>query len=446
MASKLNELKQAKLDNDAAREKLKAEARKIPIAAKDRTAEQTARLDTIDADLTALTEDAATITADLARAERYQAEEKKQAEEIAARLQAGADHEAEKPVSFGEFLQGIAYANNPTKAHSAGYKMPAHVHASLQAATGASSGVSADGGFLVRNEWNTSLLNKAQESSKLLSKCDQLPIGDGFDGIEAPFVNETSRATGSRWGGVQVYRGAEASTMTAAKPGMGKFELRLEDMFGLFYATDRILRDATLLEALASKAFSSEFGFKLDDEIIRGTGTGQCLGILNADCKVQQAKETAQTADTIKAENVIKMFSRNSSPSSQWYVNLETLPQIMTMSIAVGTAGGQLVYMPPNGLSASPYGTLLGRPVNVIEHAAGLGDEGDIMLLDLSEFLVISKPMTSASSIHVKFVNNETTFRWVWPIIGKPKLAAATTVYKATTATTVSPFVTLQAR
>jgi HK97 family phage major capsid protein len=295
-----------------------------------------------------------------------------------------------------------------------GYIMPANVKAELMAATGASSGVTADGGVFVRNEWNTSLMNAAQTESQLLRRCDSIPVGDGFDGVELPYINETSRATGSRWGGVQVYRAAEAAAVTATKPTFGKFELRLEEAKGLFYATDRVLRDAAVLEAVVGKAFPSEFAFKIDDEIMRGTGTGQCLGILNADCTVSQAKETAQTADTVKAENVIKMHSRllaRNMARAEWFINQECLPQLQTMAVAVGTAGGQLVYMPPGGLTSAPYGTLLGRPVNVVEVASGLGDVGDIFLADFSEYLIIQKAMSSASSMHVRFIYDEMTFR-----------------------------------
>jgi len=439
----IKQLRQDRADNDKAQADLKVEGRKIlNVPRADRTPDQVTRLSAIDTEIDALMAAAQGIATDLVRAERFAADEMATALPIIERVH---DRAEDKPVAMGEFLQGLAYAQMPGKADL----IQPHVRAALHAASGASSGVTADGGVLVRNEWNTSLLNKAQEASQLLSKCDQLPVGEGFDGIEAPYVNETSRATGSRWGGVQVYRAAEAAAVTSAKPALGKFELRLEDLKGLFYATDRVLRDATLLEALTNRAFSSEFAFKMDDEILRGTGTGQCLGILNADCTVSQAKETAQTADTVKAENVIKMFSRvlaKNMARAEWFINQEVLPQLQTMAVAVGTAGGQLVYMPPGGLTSAPYGTLLGRPVNVIEVASGLGDVGDIFIADLSEYLVISKPMGSASSMHVRFIYDEMTFRWTWPIIGKPKLAQAITPYKATTSTTLSPFVTLAAR
>jgi len=114
------------------------------------------------------------------------------------------------------------------------------------------------------------------------------------------------------------------------------------------------------------------------------------------------------------------------------------------MYLAVGT-GGVPVYLPASGLSAAPYGTLMGLPVNVIEQASALGTVGDIVLGNFSnDYALISKPMTSASSIHVLFTTNQTTFRWVWPVIGKPVMATAVTPYKGSL--TYGPFVTLATR
>lgn len=443
MATRLNTLKQLKADNDAKQAELRAEGRKL-LAIAERTPEQVARLDTIDAEMDTLAAAAVTITKDLAREERYAEAQASGAVPFQTALQTGKNHAEDAPITLGEFLQGVAYTHAPALAANAGYQMPERIKAAV---TGASVGTAADGGVLVRNEWSTALLEKAAEASQLLSKCDQLPIGDGNDGIEAPYVNETNRATGSRWGGVQVYRRAEADTVTASKPTLALFELRLEDLMGIFYATERLLRDASLLQAIAERAFASEFAFRFDDETIRGTGAGQNLGILNAGCLVTQNKETAQTNDTIKAENVIRMHSRmrpRNMGKAEWYVNQECLPQLQTMSVAVGTAGGQLVYMPPGGLTQAPYGTLLGRPVNVLEQCSALGDLGDIIFADFSEYAVISKAMAAAESMHVRFLYNERTFRWVYPIIGKPKMASPITPYKGSN--TIGPFVTLQAR
>jgi hypothetical protein len=213
-----------------------------------------------------------------------------------------------------------------------------------------------------------------------------MPIGEGSDGVEAPFVDETSRATGSRWGGVQVYRGAEAAAMTGSQPKLGKFELRLEDLFGLFYATDRVLRDATLLEGARDE------GVRVRVRVQAGRRNHP------RDRRRPVPRHRRQRADrlrregnqpgagTIVYENIIKMYSvllASCMSGAEWYINQTCLPQLFRCTLAVGT-GGVPVYLPANGLSASPYGTLMGLPVNVIEQAAAVGTVGDIILANFS--------------------------------------------------------------
>jgi len=101
--------------------------------------------------------------------------------------------------------------------------------------------------------------------------------------------------------------------------------------------------------------------------------------------------------------------------------------------------------MPPGGLSGSPYGSLFGRPVIEIEQADTVGDVGDINLVAMSEYKMIDKGgVQSASSIHVRFVNDETVFRMVLRIDGEPSWALPLTPYQS--ALTQSPFVVLEAR
>ena len=108
--------------------------------------------------------------------------------------------------------------------------------------------------------------------------------------------------------------------------------------------------------------------------------------------------------------------------------------------------GGLPAYMPPGGLSASPYGTLKGRPVIPIEQCAALGTAGDIILADFSQYVTCTKGgIQTASSIHLNFKYDETTFRWVYRADGQPTWNAPLTPYKDT-GETQSPFVVLAAR
>jgi HK97 family phage major capsid protein len=350
--------------------------------------------------------------------------------------------------AFGSFLQAVAHyakGGSPDPRLSMGPQA---------AASGLNTSVGSEGGFLVRTDFSTALLDKAMDESVLADRCTTIDVGEGSDGIELPYVDESSRVTGSRWGGVQVYRRAEADTVSASKPKLGVMEIRLEDLMGICYATDRALRDAVSLGQIVQKAFASEFSFKVDDEIIRGTGAGQCLGVLNSSALVSVAKEGSQVATTIVAENVIKMRSRlrpRSRSRAAWFINQDCETQLPLMVVKVKNVagsenvGGAPIYIPAGGLSASPYDRLLNMPIVPIEQCETLGTKGDIFLADFSEYLLIRKgALETAESIHVRFLYGENTFRFTYRINGAPAWKTALTPYKGTN--TQSPFVSLDTR
>lgn len=346
-------------------------------------------------------------------------------------------HEGKPFRSLGEQLVAVA---NTARGHP-----DARLREVYDAATGAGESVPSDGGFLVQTDFTTELLTQANETMVLAPRCRHIPLTG--NSLEAPIVDETSRATGSRWGGVQIYRSAEAGTVTKSKPKLGKLEMKLEKIMGIFYASDELLADASALESIASQAFTEEFGFVVDDEIIRGSGAGRMLGILNAACLVTQAKETGQLAATIQAENIINMYSRmpaRSKPNAVWLINSECMPQIMQLSLILGTSAVPL-YMPPGGLSQLPYGTIFGKPVIEIEQASALGTVGDILFVDLSQYAIIEKGgLNAAQSMHVQFLTDEMTYRWTARNNGQPIWKSALTPYKGSA--TRSPFVALITR
>lgn len=317
------------------------------------------------------------------------------------------------------------------------------------AASGLNETVQSDGGFLVQQDFVSGLMNDMISASILAPKCRQQPISTNANSIKINGVDETSRATGSRQGGIQAYWADEADEKTKSKPKFRKIELNLHKLIGLCYATDELLADAPALEGFIRAAFPAEFAFVTDDAILRGTGAGQPLGILNSGCLVTQDKENAQKADTIMAENVIKMSSRifaGSYLNSAWYINQMCLPQLYTMSIAVGT-GGQLVFVPPGGISGAPYGTLLGRPVIPIEQASALGDVGDIILANFGGYILATKGgVQSDVSIHVRYIYDESVFRFVLRLDGSPVRATPLTPFKGGAGATQSDFIALQAR
>ncbi|MFC5528478.1 phage major capsid protein [Cohnella yongneupensis] len=353
----------------------------------------------------------------------------------------GHNREADKPwASFGEQLAAVRAAAQP-----GGTVDPRLT--TRAAASGLSESVPSDGGFLVQQDFSVELLKNAYDTGVLASKVQKIPLTTAANGLKINGVDESSRANGSRWGGIQSYWENEADQYTGTKPKFRQIELQLKKLTGLCYATDELLQDAAALETVIRQGFAEEFGFKIDDAIIRGTGAGQPLGILNSSGTVQVAAESGQAADTIKVENIIKMWSRcygRARQNAAWYINQDIEPQLYTMSLAVGS-GGVPVYMPANGVSGSPYSTLFGRPVIPLEQCDTLGNVGDIILGDLSQYVMIDKgSIKSDVSVHVRFVYDEQVFKFVYRADGQPVRNKALTPFKGSN--TLSPFVTLAAR
>jgi hypothetical protein len=80
-----------------------------------------------------------------------------------------------------------------------------------------------------------------------------------------------------------------------------------------------------------------------------------------------------------------------------------------------------------------------------MEYAAKVGDKGDILLADWSQYYLASKGAAKFnSSMHVRFLYDEMTFRMTYRADGQPKFVSALT--PANDGATLGAFVTLNER
>lgn len=395
---------------------------------------------------------AAQMATEVARRARINAAPAIAADEVAVASQAAAakDDGAPKPFrTFGQQLTAIAEASVAMKRGLAPDPRIAAImdwEKTQAAIIGGSTVVGSDGGFLVQTDFASDLVSEVFSASVLGAKAQKRQIGANANGVTWNQIDETSRAS-TRYGGSVAYWVAEGGSITASRPKIQEQELKLAKLTGLYVATSELLGDSTALESFARPAMVSEFAFQVDDKMVRGTGAGMPMGILNADCLVSVTKETGQAAATVIYENIQKMYIRMRPASrmrAEWTINAEVYEQLWSLQQVIGT-GGVPVFLPPGGASSTPYGTLLGRPVVDIEHASALGTVGDITFADWSEYLLIEKGgIEEASSIHVYFDTDQQVFRWILRTNGRPIRTSSLTPYKGSL--TTSPFVVLQTR
>ena len=347
---------------------------------------------------------------------------------------------------FGEFLQSVFMA-----ATSRGQQVDPRLVPSGPGSTRAPSGASeidpTGGGFLIQTDFASAIWMLAHEMGDILSAVNKIEISSKSNGIKIPGVDETSRQTGSRWGGVQSYWVGEGITVPPTKPKFRMLEFDLKKLMSLMYTTEEMVQDAQALGAIAAQAFSEEIMFMTEDAIVEGSGAGLPLGVLNSPSLVSIAKQPGQAAGTIVKENLDNMWSRmwaRSRKNAVWYINQDAEPQLNQLGQVVGT-GGKPVYLPAGGLSEKPYASLYGRPVIATEYNSALGTPGDILLADFSQYTLIDKgAVNTATSMHVAFLTDEWVFRITYRVDGKPMWTTAITPFKGTL--TKSPFVAIAQR
>lgn len=443
----IKQLIQAEADTNAAITAAKRQGREL-FALASRTPEQEQQLQASLKTLSALEEQAATIAADLATARRLQDDERAERPRVVAIT----DRSASKP--WGPELHADATPEMRQQAREAGLGefAIAVMNASmgkgmdprlLAAATGMGTAIPSDGGFAVPLEVAAGIEYDMFSVGDLLSRVDARTISG--DSIAYNVIDETSRANGSRQGGVLGYWVDQGTAPTASQTKLARVEMKLRKVGALGYMTDELVADAAALGGELQNMFTDELVFQVEDAITEGTGAGQPLGYLSAPCVVSVTKETGQAAASINVTNLSKMWARlpaRSKANAVWLINVDCEPQLDELAQAVGTG-----VLAPRFVNYGPDGvlTIKGRPVIPTEYNATVGTVGDIVLIDLKKYRLIRKGgVEQASSIHVRFAAGEQTFRAFYRCDGQMMPRAAITPFKGTA--TLSPVITLATR
>lgn len=307
------------------------------------------------------------------------------------------------------------------------------------ASTIATEGAGADGGFAVPPDYRSTILERVYNEDALIQRTDQQI--SSYNSITYPTDMTTPWQT---TGGIQAYWEGEAAAIPQSKPALETVTLRLHKLTALVPVTEELLEDAPAMGSYVERKAGQKIDFKVSNAILWGNGAGMPLGVMNSPALVTQAAESAQTAATINAQNVVKMMGRmpvENRRTAVWLLNPDAEAQLPLMTIA-----NQPVYLPPGGLSGNMYGTLLGRPVIPHQTMQTLGTLGDIALVDLNSYITVTKSggIKATSSIHLWFDQDLTAFKFTFRCAGQPWWSAA--VNPLNGANTLSPFITLAAR
>ena len=307
------------------------------------------------------------------------------------------------------------------------------------------STVPSDGGFLIPEFLRSELLRVPMEKSVVRSNARVVPMESLM--VPYPMIDNVSNAS-SVYGGITGYWTEEGGTLTDSSPTFGRIELIAKKLTLYSEIPNELFTDSLLsLEQFMSESYPEALMWFEDCAFFDGNGVGQPLGFLNAPAAVSITKETGQAAATILWENIIKAYSRmlpSSLGRAVWVAHNDTLPELLTMALSVGT-GGSAVWVGDGGGQDAPPVRILGRPVIFTEKANSVGTAGDINFVDFGYYLVGDRQaMQMSTSTEFKFGNDKTAMRLIERVDGTPWIKSAITPRKGSN--TLSPFVKIATR
>ena len=328
--------------------------------------------------------------------------------------------------SFGEFMRALEGRSDPRIARRM------------------NEGILADGGALVPTEYGGALMDLALESELVRPLATVYPMVSDKRVVPGAVLGDHSD---NLFGGLVGGFVPEGGTIGESDPKYRSVNLVARKLACLCKGSIEWSQDAPDSDLTVRNLVSKGIAWFADMAYIHGDGAGGPLGIMNSPCLITVAEESSQTSYTINRTNLNKMLCRlapGSFKTSAWVCSLTALAQILgiveNFGLENGPGSNPLFQMLPDGTFR-----LLTRPLYVHEACASIGEVGDIMLCDFSQYAIgMRQDVRIDSSEHVRFNTAEIMWRAILRCDGQPLWNEVLTLRDGTT--TVSPFIALAQR
>jgi HK97 family phage major capsid protein len=288
-----------------------------------------------------------------------------------------------------------------------------------------SGGSDGAGGYTIPPDFRRELLQPGADPALLVGP-RATEIRTTARSIDFPTLDvDTAPANGSAaYGGVVMTLTGEGVGKTQTEPAFGTLNIPVYKLAAYTVASDELLADAAFgLEDLLKALFRGAVMDAWEYYWLNGSGSGQPLGILHSNATGTITVSRATGAADFELADALAMKTRllvKTPAKVAWGMHPFLEADLVNMALNGNTC---LSYVP--NLNDAPPLRLLGYPVVFSEHMADPGDAGDVVLGDFSGYIkVVRQEVTIDTSIHYKFINDQTTWRVVTRAGGKPWLSS----------------------
>lgn len=341
----------------------------------------------------------------------------------------------QKALGWGSYLQAVSVASGGKPQGEFGN--PEHAYKFIEKSggkpiqkTALAEGSGATGGYTVPPQFYADLMRLVAEDAFVKSLCTTIPMQSRSILIPALDHSATPAAgTSAFFGGLAASWQPEAATINESEPTFRQVELVARDLVFHTIASNQLLQDnAVALDTLLTSLFKEAISWIIDYFILRGNGAGQPMGVLNAPCAYSLTRSAATTFKLVDAAKMLGRLLQTSWKKAIWIMHPSVLEQCIQMTNGATNAPFLVWANPAPATGGGPAAvslptTFFGLPVYWSEKLPALGTKGDVMLVDLSRYLVGDRmALQIETSPHVKFLTNQMVWRIIARWDGQPWL------------------------
>lgn len=343
--------------------------------------------------------------------------------------------------SIGEYMQAIREEARPTS-NAQRKQLLAKLENVRSFQNSFGSEDPGSGGFLIPEVMRSELLQLALEQSIVRSRATVIPMSTLR--VPVPTVDDTSHSS-SVFGGVQFYWTEEAASLTESTATFGRVVLDAKKLTGFFKVPNELLADAPAFSGWFDTRVPQGLAWFEDVAFLTESGVGTPLGVIGAQNPAYVTVDRA-TNSQLNWADIVTMYSRmlpSSLQNAVWICSIDVFPLLAQISLSSPGIwmGG---YNATTAADAPPV-TIMGRPVIFTEKVGPSLSVGDISFVDLSYYLIGDRQAVSvAASDQFAFQNDQTAYRLIERVDGRPWVQSALTPHNGSSAT-LSPYVGLSA-
>ena len=275
-------------------------------------------------------------------------------------------------------------------------------------------GTDSEGGYLVPDEFENTLIDKLEEENFIRGLATIITSGSGDKKIPVVASHGTAVWTD------------EEGEYTESDDAFGSVNLGAHKLTSIIKVSEELLNDSVFnLETYIAQEFARRMAAAEEAAFINGDGTGKPTGLLTSG----EDGVTAASAAAITADEIIDLYHSLRAPyrkNAKFITNDSTIKAIRKLK----DANGQYLWQP--GLQAGQPDTILNRPIFTSAYVPEIGTGNKIMLFgDLSYYWIADRQGRSFQRLNELFAKNgQIGFRVFQRVDGKLILPEAVKTLK----------------